>query len=129
MVIFQQMQPFSKDINFDRRFSQGCPGFRTAAGGFALTETLEGTLNATHDQHELIHVAAVPRDGQFRRIYYSRIVIPNPKSKSFFFAITTIDMKPFITSLQQQKHNERTSLLQCNAFKLSTHLLCVGVSF
>ena len=44
MVIFQQMQPFSTDINFDRRFSQGCPGFRTAAGGFALTETLEGTL-------------------------------------------------------------------------------------
>ena len=38
------MQPFSTDINFDRRFSQGCQGFRTAAGGFTLTETLEGTL-------------------------------------------------------------------------------------
>ena len=42
------MQPFSTDINFDRRFSQGCQGFRTAAGGFALTETLEGTLATLH---------------------------------------------------------------------------------
>ena len=31
-------------------------------------------------------------------------------------------MKAFITSLQQQKHNHRTSLLQCNTFKLSTCL-------
>ena len=61
------------------------------------------------------------RDGKFRIIYYSRIVKPNPESKSFF-AIKTINMKAFITSLLQQKHNQGTSLLQCNTFKLSTSL-------
>ena len=55
----------------------------------------------------------VARDGQFRIIYYSRIVKPNPESESFL-AISTINMKAFITSLQQQKHNQRTSLLQHN---------------
>ena len=59
------------------------------------------------------------RDGQLRIIYYSRIVTPNPNP---FFAISTIYMKPFITSLQQQKNNQRTSLLQCNTFRLSTCL-------
>ena len=29
-------------------------------------------------------------------------------------------MKTFTTSLQQQKHNQSTSLSQCNIFKLST---------
>ena len=53
------------------------------------------------------------RDGQFRIIYYSRIVKPNPESESFL-AISTINMKAFITSLQQQKYNQRTSSLQCN---------------
>ena len=59
------------------------------------------------------------RDGQFRTIYYSRIVKPNPESKSFF-CNSTINLKAFITSLQQQKLNQRTSLLQCNTFKIST---------
>ena len=58
-------------------------------------------------------LAVITRDGQFRIIYYSRIVKPNPESKSFL-AISTINMNAFITSLQQQKHNQRTSLLQCN---------------
>ena len=61
------------------------------------------------------------RDGQFRIIYNSRIAKPNPESESFF-AISTINMKAFITSLQQQKHNQMTSLLQCNTLKLSTSL-------
>ena len=62
------------------------------------------------------------RNGQFRIIYYSRIVKPNPESESeSFFAISTINMKASITSLQQQKHNQM-SLLQCNTFKLSTSL-------
>ena len=60
------------------------------------------------------------RDGQFRIIYYSRIVEPNPDPNPFF-AICTINVKAFITSIQQ-KHNLRTSLLQCNTFKLSTRL-------
>ena len=38
-------------------------------------------------------------------------------------------MKAFITSLQQQKPNQITSLLQCNTFKLSTSFLCVQFSF
>ena len=50
------------------------------------------------------------RDGQFRITYYSRIVKPNPESESFL----AISMKAFIRSLQQQKHNQRTSLLQSN---------------
>ena len=54
----------------------------------------------------------VTRDGEFRIIYYSRIVKPNPESESFL-AISTINMKAFITSLQQ-KHKQKTSLLQCN---------------
>ena len=62
------------------------------------------------------------RDGQFRIIYYSRIVKPNPEYQILFFAISTINMKAFTTSLQQQKHNQTTSLLQCNIFKLSTCL-------
>ena len=53
------------------------------------------------------------RDGQFRIIYYSRIVKPNPESESFL-VISTINTKAFITSLQQPKHNQRTCLLQCN---------------
>ena len=59
-----------------------------------------------HSRHRL-------RDGQFRIIYYSRIVKPNPESESFL-AISTINMKAFITSLQQQKHNQETSFLKCN---------------
>ena len=59
-------------------------------------------------------------DGQFRIIYYSIIVKPNPESKSFL-AISTVNMKAFITSLQQQKHNEKTSLLQCNQI-MSAHV-------
>ena len=66
---------------------------------FALTMTLQ--------------VSRTSRDGQFRIIYYSRIVKPNPESESFL-ATSTINMKAFITSLQQQKHNQKTSLLQCN---------------
>ena len=43
------------------------------------------------------------------------MVKPNPESESeSFLVISTINMKAFITSLQQQKHNQRTSLLQCN---------------
>ena len=61
----------------------------------------------------VISSKTVSRDGQFRIIYYSRIVKPNPESESFL-AISTINMKPFIASLQRQKHNHRTSLLQCN---------------
>ena len=53
---------------------------------------------------------------------HCRIVKPNPESKSFFFAISTINIKAFTTSLQQQVHNQRTSLLQCHTFKLSTCL-------
>ena len=60
-------------------------------------------------------LAVITRDGQFRIIYYSRIVKPNPESESeSFLAISTINMNAFITSLQQQKHNQGTSLLQCN---------------
>ena len=63
------------------------------------------------------------RDGQFRIIYYSRIVKPNPESESeSFFAISTINMKAFITSLQERNYNQITRLLQCNTFKLSTSL-------
>ena len=61
------------------------------------------------------------RDGQFKTIYNFRIVKSNPESESFF-AISTINMKAFTTSLQQQKHNQITRLLQCNTFKLSTSL-------
>ena len=57
-------------------------------------------------------LSLVSRDGQFRIIYYSRIVKPNPESESFL-VISTINMKAFIRSLQQQKHNQRTSVLQC----------------
>ena len=60
------------------------------------------------------------RDGQSRIIYYSRIVTPNPESESFL-AISTINKKAVITSLQQQKHNQRTSLLQCNQ-SMSAHV-------
>ena len=67
-------------------------------------------------------MTVVDRDGQFRIIYYSRLVKPNPESESFFFAISTINMKAFITSLQQQKNNLRTSLLHCSTFMLSTCL-------
>ena len=70
----------------------------------------------------LMETNLLARDGQFRITYYSRIVKPNPASKSFFFSISTINMKAFITSLQQQKLNQRTSLLQCNTFKVSTCL-------
>ena len=63
----------------------------------------------------------IDRDGQFRIIYYSRIVKPNTKSESFF-AISTINIKAVIASLQQQKHNQIMSLLQCDTFKLSTSL-------
>ena len=56
--------------------------------------------------------SVIVRDGQFRIIYYSRIVKPNPESESeSFFAISTINMTAFITSLQQQKHNQITKLL------------------
>ena len=52
---------------------------------------------------------------QYTILEYSRIVKPNPESESeSFLAISTINMDAFITSLQQQKHNQRTSLLQCN---------------
>ena len=72
------------------------------------------------------------REGQFRIIYYSRIVKPNPESESFL-ASSTINKKAFITSLQQQKHNQRTSLLQRNQImsarvcimKKRTHLINV----
>ena len=56
---------------------------------------------------------------EYATLEYSRIVKPNPES---FFAISTINIKAFITSLQQQKRNQRTNLLQCNTFKLSTSL-------
>ena len=58
-------------------------------------------------------IVVATRDGQYRIIYSSRIVKPNPESESFL-AISTINMKAFITSLQQQKHNQKTSSLQCN---------------
>ena len=74
------------------------------------------------------------RDGQFRIIYYSRIDKPNPESKSFL-VISTINIKTFTASLQQQKHNQRTSLLQCNQImsarvcimRKRTHLINVCV--
>ena len=78
------------------------------------------TLNFNHT----VEFACISgRDGQFRIIYYSKIVnrIQNPNPNSFF-AINTINMKASITSLQQM-HNKKKSLLQRNAFTLSTCLL------
>ena len=55
-------------------------------------------------------------------VEYSRIVKPNPESESESFStISTINIKAFITSLQEQKHNQRTSLLQCNQI-MSAHV-------
>ena len=90
----------------------------TAAGRRELVATPAVlVLNSTK-----IFLQNICRDGQLRIIYYSRIVKPNPESELLFFAMSTINMKAFITSLQQPKHNQRTSLLQCNTFKLSTCL-------
>ena len=61
-------------------------------------------------KNDFLTVRRGDKDGQFRIIYYSRIVKPNPNP---FLAINTINIKAFITSLQQ-KHNQKTSLLQCN---------------
>ena len=59
---------------------------------------------------------------QFRIIYYF-IVKPNPEYQILFSVISIINMKAFTTSLQQQKHNQSTSLLQ--AIYLSfLHVCC-----
>ena len=53
---------------------------------------------------------------------YSRIVKSNPEFESFL-ASSTINMKAFITSLQQQKHNQRTSLLQ--RYQIMSARVCI----
>ena len=65
------------------------------------------------------------RDGQLRKIYYSRIVEPNPDSKSkyFLFATSTISMKAFLQVYHNSAIREQ---VYCSAIHLSfLHVSCV----